>query len=684
MTGLAAVFHRDGRPVSKAAVGSMLAAVPYLGLDGSSAGVWGTVGLGIAKTCLTAEERNEQQPLVSPRTGCVIVADARLDNRPDLLAELKDQPKTATDAELILRAYEAWGDRAAMHLFGDFAFVIWDPNSRRVVCGRDSSGERPLYYRLDQHTFVAASEIHQLLQDPSVTVGPNEDRIRDYLSPYRAYRNDQEQAATFFEGIYALQAGRILTVDASTHRIRRYWDLGQPEEIRYRRSEDYVEHFRELLLSAVAVRLRSSEPIGAALSGGLDSTSVVCAAQRVYELGAAENHGFVSYSLAFDGLECDESRYIRDVQARWGFEARFFDAPDFRNLNIAYPGFLPGPTKCPFELDLMLAEADRDGVRSVLTGHYGDNCFATSPFFYDSLLARGRIVELLHHVQYYRQVTGASLGSVMGEHVLLPLLPLKLQRRLQMALVQRQFAREQADLVPSWVPEETASDLRERHLATELAGERARRFSSERESIYRSLYPVETIPVSPGHSSRVLRPFADRRLHQFVLGIPPEQHFQPHPYERSVYAGGKLILRRAMAGILPESVRCRTDKPHFASVVMREFQEHWPDFQAAFGPGGKSEIAERGYVNRAGFWERLQLLREGEFAPDGVYVMRMLNLETWLRTQTLPRGQRTTVRPPGDTLVERDETSDHSRPVVSAARRDSLMQPSPAGMVRRG
>src|SRR6266542_6193317 len=169
MSGLAALLSREGRPVDGAAVDSMLDAVPYRGPNGRWVRLWSASALGYAKLAVTPEEQDEQQPLLSPRTGCAVIADARLDNRGEILAGLAgDCPPTASDAELILRAYEAWGVDAPVHLLGDFAFIVWDPRAERLVCARDTSGQRPLFYRVDRGTFAAASEIHQLLQDPAV------------------------------------------------------------------------------------------------------------------------------------------------------------------------------------------------------------------------------------------------------------------------------------------------------------------------------------------------------------------------------------------------------------------------------------------------------------------------------------------------------------------------------------
>src|SRR5581483_2774076 len=117
-----------------------------------------------------------------------IVADVRLDNRAELLSQLDGlrQP-TLSDANLILQAYEAWGLAMPARLLGDFAFVIWDPRQQRLIAARDTSGQRTLFYHLNQHRFAAASEIHQLLQDPTVPIAPNHERIRDGLVPINAF-----------------------------------------------------------------------------------------------------------------------------------------------------------------------------------------------------------------------------------------------------------------------------------------------------------------------------------------------------------------------------------------------------------------------------------------------------------------------------------------------------------------
>jgi asparagine synthase (glutamine-hydrolysing) len=317
------------------------------------------------------------------------------------------------------------------------------------------------------------------------------------------------------------------------------------------------------------------------------------------------------------------------------------------NLDSSPAGFISGPRKSPSEIDVMLAEASQAGVRVLLSGFLGDNCFGWSQRFFDSLLRRGRLGEFWRHLSAYQRTSGESLRKVLALYAVLPLWPMALQRPLRVANVRREHRRQRASLVPFWISPQLTEDLVDRHLQLEIDAERARRFAStEREGIFRSLYPPEVVPTSGAYPVQLVRPFGDRRLHEFVLAIPPEQLYEPHPYAYQFYAGAKLILRRAMRGILPEPVRTQTSKPHFTALVVGEVQRQWAEYATVFGPGGSSGVAVRGIVDERAFWDRLLRLRDGDFGPDGMYVTRVLNLETWLRTFRLSRPQRVAVAAP--------------------------------------
>jgi asparagine synthase (glutamine-hydrolysing) len=639
----------------------MLLAVPYRGPDGMQARAWGEVGLGHAKLAVTPEDETEQQPLISPRTGCVVVADVRLDNRAELLGRLPGPARASIgDAELILRAYEAWGTEVPRYLLGDFAFVVWDPRSRRLFCARDTGGQRSLFYRSDPRTFAAASEIHQLLQDESVRIAPDEGRIHEWLLPLNMSRNEKDSPRTFYEGISNLPAGHALTVDQHGVRVWRYWELTPPAELRYRSDAEYAEHFRALFSEVVRARLRTSRPLGALLSGGLDSSSVVCTAQEVIKRGEASPAAFVTFSMVFDGVECDERHLIRDIEEKYGIDARYI-APEHAadGMSVMGAGFRERPTPPVGGVSDAYRVASQAGVRVLLSGEVADSCIQGSRFVFDSLIRSGQLGLLAQHFRAYRRVSQESLRRTVAMHVVAPLLPLWLQKQAWTAVTRRNFRRFRRRLLPSWLTEALREDLSERHHRLCLEQHRHRRFSNDgREAESIMLYPPEVGISATGWPLEIWRPFADRRLHELLLAVPPEQKFRPHPGTDSFYAGSKWLLRRAMRGIVPGNILTRTEKTSFGALWQQEIERNWPRYQEAFGPTARPEVVARGYVDQHPFWLRLEALRstassEG-YGADFLYVTRVIGLETWLRSLSMPRSQATRIQQSAD-LAERTQ-----------------------------
>ena len=658
MSGLAAIFNRDGRPADRGLISRMLAAVPYRGPDGLSLRLGNEVALGHARMAITPEEARERQPLSSPRSGCMLSADVRLDNRADLLARLPDRLEpTIGDAEIILRAYEAWKLDALPRLLGDFAFVLWDPRLRRLVCARDTSGQRTLFYRATARGFAAASELHQLLQDPTIPIQPNEERIRQRLIPLNMFRNEKDSPDTYFEGIHAVPAGHVVVVDRSTMRIRRYWDFRAPSELRYRTDDQYAEHFLALFREVVAARLRVAGPIGALLSGGLDSSSIVCTAQHLYRAGTVKSQGFTSFSAVFDGLECDEQPLIRDIQDMYGFDARSIPCgEESGRLRLDAAGFQESPNMGTSNLrDPICSAATQAGVRVLLSGDWADSCVGGSRLVFDSLLRQGHLRSFWRHLRAYRRLSDEGLAKILTFACLAPFLPMSLQTELHTTHARRDFKHNGRRWLPAWMREPLRDDLRQRHIQLWLQVERKRRFSNPaRESEYQLLYPPEITRHPAPWPLEVWRPFADRRLHQFLLAIPPEQKFAPHPETNEFYAGSKRVVRHAMRGIVPESVRARKSKTVFQAQIRQELDRQWPTYEAAFGPSANPEIAQRGYVDRHQFWSRLGELREGQYGPDLVYLLEMVGLETWLRSLKGPRSVAISVQPsPQELYVSR-------------------------------
>ncbi len=650
MSGIAVIFRLDDRPPAPEALWAMLEASAYRGPDGGYAEFLGPVALGYLHMAIAPEEVHETQPLVSPLTGCAIVADARIDNREEMLSRLRHSTsRNSSDAHIILRAYEEWGEQAVSMLLGDFALMIWDPRRQRLLCARDSAGRRELYYRSNSREFVAASDLHQLMQDPFVPVLPNPDKVHTFLLPSSVLSSEKQEAATYYEGLWSVEPGSLLVVEQGHVSSKRYWDLRPPHEIRYRRESDYAEHFLDLFAESVRARLRSSHKVGLLLSGGLDSSSIACMVQLLYRTGRAKDGGFATFSTVYEGLECDERPLIAEIQDMYGFEAHFLSPGGYAGrLQLEPAGFQVAPNMGMSEgWDIIMGAAKSAGVKVLLTGDLADACIAGSPLVFDSLVRHGGWRELLRRLQAYRKMSGAPLLNTLLWDCGVPLLPIALQRWLMAKHVLRAAPRSPERLLPDWMPRELRRELGAMEIGRRVSAERNRLFSSPaRQQEYELLYPPPLECYPAPWSLQIAQPFADRRLHEYLLAIPPEVKYRPHPDTEEFYAGAKRVLREAMRGIMPETVRTRTSKTHFAAAFERELDLNWHLYEQAFGPRGRSEIAERGYIDQEKFWQKLQEVRHGQRGRDFLYVMYIIGLETWLRALDLPHPQVVTVPPP--------------------------------------
>ena len=240
-------------------------------------------------------------------------------------------------------------------------------------------------------------------------------------------------------------------------------------------------------------RLRSSSPIGVLLSGGIDSSSVVGAAQQLYRAGRATDRGFTTFTLTFDGLACDERDLARDVEEMYGLDARYVAMPRAGDrLQLSPPAFKSRRTPVPPRArDRLFREVTAAGVRVLLTGDLADACTGGSSLFFDSLLRHGDFAAYWRHVRLYRAL-GQPLRRVLFVHSLMPLLPAQLHRRLDQLRVRRQFTAHRAGLLPPWLVGPLRRSLEERYLALLIQETEARRYANPaREGEFRMLYPPE-------------------------------------------------------------------------------------------------------------------------------------------------------------------------------------------------
>jgi asparagine synthase (glutamine-hydrolysing) len=276
MSGIVGILHFDGKPVERQEIAAITAAMVRRGPDGINHWLDRNVGLGHCMLRTTPESLKEAQPLANEDQSLVLVMDGRVDNWIELRRELLAHGanlRDPSDAELTLRAYEVWGEDCPNRIIGEFAFFVWDARRRRLFGARDPAGARHFYYHNDRDWFAFASEIKGLLALGRIEPTLNESRMFDYLSVSFIDRGDQVQ--TFYRGIVRLPAGHAMTVEADQVKTWRYWDPSNIAPARFRSLDECAEAFREQLEVAIKSRLRSIGPVGAELSGGLDSSSIV-------------------------------------------------------------------------------------------------------------------------------------------------------------------------------------------------------------------------------------------------------------------------------------------------------------------------------------------------------------------------------------------------------------------------
>jgi asparagine synthase (glutamine-hydrolysing) len=243
-----------------------------------------------------------------------IVADARVDAREDLLRALGlDYPLPlgqTPDVELILRAYLKWGEACLDHVIGDFSFAIWDGRQRKLFCARDHFGVKLFYYARTSSCLVFSNTIAALRLHPDVTNRLNESAIADFL----LFDCNWTLDTTFFTDIQKLPAGHQFTLSATNFERRKYWQLVEPETVRFRNEGDYIEGFRERLDEAVSDRMRTDN-VAISFSGGLDSTNMTLASRSVTQCNG-HHINLKAFTVVYDSLIPDNERYYSGLAAR--------------------------------------------------------------------------------------------------------------------------------------------------------------------------------------------------------------------------------------------------------------------------------------------------------------------------------------------------------------------------------
>ncbi len=552
MSGFAGVWHFDGRPVEHQLIATLGSRIAHRG--GDSRGVWCSGGLGFAAHVrrVAPESAEEHQPAVDSR-GNILLFDGRVDNRDDLLRQLPSPHLTSEscDADIILEALHAWDEAAVERIAGDFALAAFLARDQRLVLARDPVGCRPLYYWHDTRTCVFGSETKALVAHPDVRHEPNLDLIADFVLRDRLPYEDEGE--TFFRGIHAVLPGHQLIVTARGLTSRRFWDFDPQIETRYGSYADYAERLRELLMQAVKRRLRTSGPAALAVSGGLDSSVVVCVAHQLHEQGALNTPLLPVWCVPHQNGRAEEERFIRTLESALHLRIdRVAMAPvDPESAGLAtWDSEWPRVDEGWSAMQPMLHAARSSDARTILTGRWSDQLFFVTGYLSD-LFARGAWRQLARHLREYQRwfvdAEPAYFRSRFRRELLLNLTPYAWRARL------RRFVKSDA---PDWSRPVVSAALAARRRRQRVRIDRPRCASAHARDIYQFVRAKshrlqfeadEKLTAICGVDS--VTPFLDRDLIAYLMSIPGE--VQNH--------GGvpRALLRDAMRGIVPDEILAR-------------------------------------------------------------------------------------------------------------------------------
>lgn len=554
MCGIGGVWQLDGGMIEREILGRMVKALHHRGPDASGIHLAGPIGLGHTRLKIIDLSDSARQPMCNEDETIWIVFNGEIYNFREIRADLERKGyrfRSHSDTEVILRLYEEIGDKCVDALEGMFAFAIWDGRRRRLVLARDRAGKKPLFYGGKQGAFVFGSEVKALLKHPAVTGQVALDALPHYFTFGYA-----PPGRTLYEGINQVPPAHVLMLEADGRmELRRYWDLdfapraGKPPSV-----QAAAEQVRGLVTDAVRKRLVSDVPLGAFLSGGIDSTIVVGIMSRLMDQPVK------TFSLGFAGdPDFDETYYARLASSHFRTEhTEFIVEPKAVDLIETLVWHHDGPFGDSSAIpSYIVSQLTRQHVTVALNGDGGDELFAG-------------------YLRFQATVAAERIPPAVSRacHHALSVFPQPKQYHHWFRRAQRFFAGASSSLfgrMRRWISifdEDVITLLRPemfKGLPTGIVDyppeliARTGSFSPLSKALYVNFmtYLPDDLLVkmdrsSMAHGLEGRSPFLDHRLAEYVAGLPDA--YKLHGTTT------KYILKKAFADMLPEEILRRGKK----------------------------------------------------------------------------------------------------------------------------
>jgi len=601
----------DGKPVDPTDLDEVRPVLAPYGPDGEGYICRGNFAVLYRAFHTSKESKLEHQPCVLP-LGTVITWDGHLDNRDELFHEIRASiAPDSPDVSLVASVIERHGAAGLPKLVGDWAISIWDPDQRALILAKDHIGTRPLYYFVDGACVIWSTILEPLLnlvEDPPRIC---EEYIAGWLSSFPACHLSP------FRNIHSVPPSSFVLLQPGKQTIKKYWNFDPSKKIRYSTDAEYEEHYRAAFTEAVRRKLHSDHPILAELSGGMDSSSIVCVADRLVEQEAVLVPRLDTLSY-YDDSEpnWNERPYFGAVEAQRGRVGWHIDVSSDNELFVGPEEFspLPGTSKRLSQAD----EQRRDciltcGSKVVLSGIGGDEVTGgvptPSPELQD-FLVQGELRQMAHQLKVW---------ALSKRKPWIHLFAVALQRFLPVMVADRWAGRQP----PAWLE----TDFVSRNEAA-LSGYPTRvsvtgPLPSLQESlntldVLRRQIACDGLPSDPCYEVRY--PYLERGFLEFVFALPRTQLVRP--------GQRRSLMRRSLAGIVPDQILKRRRKAFVSRAIANAISSQSAQLIAMTATLAS---ASAGIVDAIRFREVLEQARDGKSVPL-VSVMRTLTIERWLRS----------------------------------------------------
>ena len=569
------------------------------------------IGLGHRRLSIIDLSKAGHQPMSDESERYWIIFNGEVYNYLEIREELVEKGyefHSNTDTEVILKSYIEWGVDCLKKFNGMWAFALWDKEKKELFCARDRFGVKPFYYYHEDGYFVFASEIKAILEAEGILREPNYERILQYLGNYPLLENK----STFFNDIFQLPASHYALIKKDEIKIERYWDI----EKKSVEGVDAKERFLELFKDSISLRLRSDVPVGTCLSGGLDSSSIVCVLNKMIDPTKQK-----TFSSCFEDKRFDEREYIEEVVKATSVTP-FYTFPD---INHIYPQIekIVWHQDEPFDSTSIFAQwsvmelAKKNGVIVLLDGQGSDEALAGYiPYKWflllDSFNNKNPVyllknsLGLFKSLKDYKNYTNRSYYKILKRLVASKFISKEKVKSSRSYYLKREFIDKYKDNLKLNYTHKFNSKLENKlyHDVYYSALPRLLQYE-DRDSMAFSL------------ESRV--PFLDYRFVEFIFSLPVSNKIKN--------GWTKYILRKSMKDILPEKIRCRKDKMGFVTP-----QDMWlatikDKVKDIFN---SKEFLQRPYIDSNGVSELLEKYYGGDYSLSNT-VWKLYCIEIWMR-----------------------------------------------------